>query len=78
MKVEIKVPQQGLTVEYITFNTWNVAAGDKVSRGDSVATIESEKAVLDVEAPQSGTVTELIGKQGEEYRIGDVLAYMEV
>ena len=77
MRVEIKVPQQGLTVDYITFSSWSVAVGDTVGRGDAVAQIESEKAVLEVEAPETGKIVELIAQPDEEYQIGDVLAYME-
>ncbi|MDD5017887.1 MAG: lipoyl domain-containing protein [Eubacteriales bacterium] len=77
MKVEIKVPQQGLTVDYITFSSWKVSPGDAVNKGDAIAQIESEKAVLEIEAPESGKIIEFVAEPGEEYQIGEVLAYLE-
>lgn len=77
MKIDIKVPQQGLTVDYITFSSWNVSVGDMVNKGDTIAEIESEKAVLEIEAPEGGKIIELVAQPGEEYQIGDVLAYIE-
>ena len=77
MKLEIKVPQQGLTVDCVMLSSWNVKVGDIVKRGDEIAVIESEKATLEVEAPESGKIVEIIAQQDEEILIGDVLAYME-
>ena len=44
MKIDVKVPQQGLTIDYITFSSWKVSVGEMVKKGDAIAEIESEKA----------------------------------
>lgn len=77
MKVEIKVPQQGLTVDYVTFLGWKVKAGDTVKKGQVVAEIESEKATLEVEATADGVMVGLVCVSGEEYNIGDIMGYVE-
>jgi pyruvate dehydrogenase E2 component (dihydrolipoamide acetyltransferase) len=77
MKVEIKVPQQGLTVDYVTLLSWTVKKGDRVKKGDILASIESEKATLDVDAPAGGVITEIIANPEEELTIGQVMGYIE-
>lgn len=77
MKVEIKVPQQGLTVDYVTFLGWSAREGDRVNKGDIIAEIESEKATLQVDAPASGMLTDLICVPSAEYNIGDIMGYVE-
>lgn len=77
MKIEIKVPQQGLTVDYVTLIQWKVALGQKVTKNMPVAEIESEKATLDVECPADGMVAEIIAQPQEELVIGQVMGYIE-
>jgi len=77
MRVEIKVPQQGLTVDYVTFLQWNVKAGDSVKKGDIIAEIESEKATLQIDSPADGVLAETICVPGAEYNIGDIMGYVE-
>jgi murein DD-endopeptidase MepM/ murein hydrolase activator NlpD len=41
MKIEIKVPQLGLTTEYVVLKKWNVQTGQKVKKNMPIAEIES-------------------------------------
>jgi pyruvate dehydrogenase E2 component (dihydrolipoamide acetyltransferase) len=77
MKVEVKIPQQGLTVDTVTLLDWSVAVGDTVAKNGIMGEMESEKATLELESPAAGRVAELIGIPGEEYVIGAVVAYVE-
>ena len=77
MRSEIKVPQQGLTVDYVTLIQWKVTVGQKVTKNMPVAEIESEKATLDVESPADGVVAEIIAQPQEELVIGQVMGYIE-
>ena len=78
MLIDIKVPQQGLTTEFVTVSEWFVQEGDKVEQGDILGQFESEKAVLDVEATVSGTVSRILKQEGDEADIGAVLLQIEV
>lgn len=77
MLVELKIPQQGLTIESVRIVNWNVKPGDIVNIGDIVLTIESEKSLLEVESPAKGRISKLLKDEGEEATIGEVVAIIE-
>jgi len=77
MKIEIKVPQQGLTTEYVVLKKWIVQAGQKVKKNMPIAEIESEKAALELESPADGVLVEIIAQPDEELNIGQVMGYIE-
>ncbi len=77
MKIEIKVPQQGLTTEYVVLKKWIVQAGQKVKKNMPIAEIESEKAALELESPADGILVEIIAQPDEELTIGQVMGYIE-
>jgi acetyl-CoA carboxylase biotin carboxyl carrier protein len=56
-----------------TIWTYEVAVGDTVAEGDTVAVLESMKMEMPVEAELSGTVAELLCKQGEAVSEGQAL-----
>ncbi len=71
MTVEIKAP--------ITGNLWKIVkqVGDKVEEYDTVMILESMKMEVPVEAPQDGTIKEIIAKEGASVLEEEVLALME-
>ncbi len=78
MKVKIKVPRLGLTVEDAVVMEWHKKVGDAVEAGDVIGVIEADKATVELESPASGTITEIIGEVGETYVVGEALAVLEV
>ena len=54
MKHEIAIPKLGLTMEEATLLEWHHEDGQRVAKGDTVITIETDKIVFDVEAEQEG------------------------
>jgi acetyl-CoA carboxylase biotin carboxyl carrier protein len=60
-------------------NVWRVvvAAGDPVEAGDPLVILESMKMEIPVEAPASGTVSEVRVKEGGVVQEGDVIAVIE-
>lgn len=77
MKVKVKVPRLGLTVEEAVMMEWYKQVGDSVEAGEVIGVIEADKATVEIESPASGTVTEIIGKIGETYEIGEPLVVLE-
>lgn len=57
--VAIKMPYGDLTVSEGTLVGWRLKVGDKVKAGDTIAEIETDKAVVEIEAPISGTLSRI-------------------
>jgi 2-oxoglutarate dehydrogenase E2 component (dihydrolipoamide succinyltransferase) len=77
MPVELKVPSVGESITEVEIGEWLKKEGDFVAEDDPVVVIESEKATLEVPAPVSGTVTQVLKKTGDKAAVGDVIGYME-
>ena len=65
MAYEVLLPKLGQTVEESRIVEWLKAEGDPVERGDVLFTVETDKAVLDVEAPRKGFLRKIIAPAGE-------------
>jgi len=66
MATPILMPRQGQSVESCIIVEWKVKPGDAVKTGDIVASIETDKAVFDVESPIDGTILELFFQEGDD------------
>ena len=60
MRVEVLVPQIGEAVAELVLLAWHKCVGDQVSKGDLLFEIDSEKAIVEVEAFVDGRLTEII------------------
>ncbi len=63
--VKIKVPVLPESVADATVATWHVAEGDTVERDQNLVDIETDKVVLEVVAPESGTVSKIMNGEGD-------------
>lgn len=68
------MPALGSDMDEGTLNEWLVKPGDKVSRGQIVAVVETTKAAVEVECWHEGTVGELLVPVGETVQVGTPLA----
>ena len=66
MPTPILMPALSPTMEEGTLAKWNVKEGDKVSSGDIIAEIETDKATMEVEAVDEGTVGKILIDEGSE------------
>jgi pyruvate dehydrogenase E2 component (dihydrolipoamide acetyltransferase) len=71
MPITVTMPRLSDTMEVGTVVQWHVKEGDKVSAGDVLADIETDKATMELEAFDEGTVAKLAAKQGESVNVGD-------
>lgn len=73
MAVDLPLPQLGVEMESALLIEWSVDEGESVTEGQVVATVETDKVQVELEAPTAG----VIGHRAEtdvEYRVGDRLA----
>ena len=66
MTIDILMPALSPTMEEGTLSKWLVKVGDKVSPGDLIAEIETDKATMEVESIHEGTVGKLLADEGTE------------
>ncbi len=75
MPIDITMPALSPTMETGTLAKWVVKVGDKVKSGDILCEIETDKATMEVEAVDEGTVSELLVAEGtDEIPVGQVIA----
>jgi pyruvate dehydrogenase E2 component (dihydrolipoamide acetyltransferase) len=74
MPFEITMPQLGLTMEKGTVVQWLVKEGDRISAGQEVYQVETDKSIVAVEARQDGTVARIVVAEGQEVPVGALLA----
>ncbi|MDR3507929.1 MAG: pyruvate dehydrogenase complex E1 component subunit beta [Caulobacteraceae bacterium] len=66
MSVDVLMPALSPTMEEGTLAKWHVKVGDKVSSGDVIAEIETDKATMEVEAVDEGVVEAILVPEGAE------------
>ena len=74
MSVEIKVPVLPESVADATIVTWHKKPGEPVSRDENLVDIETDKVVLEVVAPDDGSLSEILKQEGELVTAEEVIA----
>src|SRR5689334_4065294 len=73
---EIQMPKLSDTMTEGTLVAWKKKKGDKVSAGEVIAEIETDKATMEWESPEDGTLTEIYVQEGEKVNVGDKIAFI--
>jgi pyruvate dehydrogenase E2 component (dihydrolipoamide acetyltransferase) len=74
--IEVTMPQMGADMVEGTLVRWLKHVGDTVRRGDVIAEIETDKATVELEAFESGTILKLVANEGDIVPVGDVIAIL--
>ena len=74
----LTMPSFGADMATGTLAKWHVKAGDAVSKGDIVATIDTMKGLIDMEVFDNGIIASLLVAQGDELNIGAPIAELQV
>jgi len=69
----VKVPQMAESISEGTLKTWQKKVGDTVEADEEVATIETDKIDVSVNAPASGKITELLASEEDTVTVGQDL-----
>ncbi|MBF0469930.1 MAG: FAD-dependent oxidoreductase [Gammaproteobacteria bacterium] len=72
----IKMPQLSDTMSEGVVVSWEKAVGDKVNRGDIVATVETDKAIMDVEVFRDGYLSGPLAAIDSTVAVGEAIAYL--
>src|SRR5581483_1782624 len=71
---EVIMPKMGDQMSEGKILSWHKKEGERVERGEAIAEIETDKANAEIEAEESGTLTEVRVKEGETVPVGTVIA----
>ena len=74
---EIKLPEIADNIDVATVVSIHVSVGDIVSADDSIAEMESDKAVFDLPTDTAGSIKEIKVKEGDEVKVGQVVLLVD-
>lgn len=77
MAIQIEMPKLSDTMTEGTLIKWHKKVGDHVEIGDVLADVETDKATMEMEAFDEGTLTEILVQEGGKASIGAVLAVLD-
>ena len=77
MAIEIKAPTYPESVQEGSLATWHKQVGDSVNRDELIVDIETDKVVLEVVAPASGTISEILKAEGDTVLSNEIIARIE-
>lgn len=75
MPLEIRVPAMGESITEVQIGAWLKQEGATAGKDEPLVEIESEKATVEVSAPEAGQLTQILKRQGETARVGDVIGH---
>ena len=77
MAIELKMPALSPTMEEGTLASWLKQEGDEITSGDIIAEIETDKATMEFEAVDEGTLAKILIPEGtENVKVGTVIAIL--
>lgn len=72
------LPDSGEGIHESEIVQWDVKVGDKIKEDDILVEIQSDKAVIGLPSPVTGTVTKLLAEEGEIAKVGDPIVEIEI
>jgi pyruvate dehydrogenase E2 component (dihydrolipoamide acetyltransferase) len=73
---DIQMPKLSDTMSEGTLVAWKKKKGDQVSAGEVLAEIETDKATMEWESPEDGTLTDIYVQEGGKVNVGDKIAFI--
>ena len=77
MAIQIEMPKLSDTMTEGTLIKWHKKVGDSVEIGDILAEVETDKATMEMEAFDEGTISQILVQEGDKAAIGSVLAVLD-
>jgi pyruvate/2-oxoglutarate dehydrogenase complex dihydrolipoamide acyltransferase (E2) component len=76
--VAVILPKFGMTMTDAYVRSWHRASGDKIEKGEILVEVETDKTTIELEAPATGVLGEILVPAGEETAVGTLLATIEM
>ena len=76
MPTEVIMPKVDMDMATGTLAVWHVAEGEAVKKGAALFDIETDKAAMEVEAPASGILRQILAQPGQVVAVGSPVAYL--
>lgn len=76
--IDIVIPNMGLTITEVVVAVWHKKPGDAVKKGETILEVESEKSIVELEAPADGTLATILADVGATVLIGKVVGTVEM
>ena len=76
MQTKIITPKLGLTMEEVTIIRWLKSSGDTVVKGEPLVEIQSDKVVMEIEAPVSGVLLSIEVTEGQTVPVETVIGLL--
>ena len=73
---DITMPKMGFDMEQGTIVRWLKQVGDEIKKGEPIAEIETDKVTIEIEAFDSGTLTQIVADEGAVVPVGDRIAVL--
>jgi len=78
MQKEFELPEIGMkTVDKITVSFWHVEEDEEFEKEDDLLEVSTNKVNLNIAAPSTGKLIEILAQEGDVVTVGDVIAIIE-
>jgi 2-oxoglutarate dehydrogenase E2 component (dihydrolipoamide succinyltransferase) len=77
MTIELKIPDVGESIREVQIGRWLKKEGDAIDQDENVVELETDKASMELPAPEAGVLAKILKQQGETVAVGEVIAYLE-
>jgi len=76
-EIEIKLPNLGEEIKSANVSFWHVEEGDVISENSDLLEVVTEKATFNVPSPTNGKLIKKNFGEGEEVKVGEIIAVLE-
>src|SRR5215470_5401481 len=73
MAIDLTVPQLGESIVEAVVSKWNKQVGEAVKADEPLVVLETDKVTVDVPAPAAGSLAQIVHKEGDRVKVGEVL-----
>ncbi len=78
MQKEFELPDVGMeTDDEITISFWHIEEDEEFEKGDDILEVSTNKANLNIVAPNTGMLIEILAQEGDVVTVGDVIALIK-
>jgi 2-oxoglutarate dehydrogenase E2 component (dihydrolipoamide succinyltransferase) len=77
MSIELRVPSLGESITDVEIGGWLKGQGEPVRKDEPLVSLESEKATVELPAPDSGTLSRILKQKGDVAKVGEIIAYLD-